>query len=89
MGVDGDELHLVRVALAELKKGADLAVSNKASLLVIGGVWRVLCLVQKAGWGVRALACRRAFEKTNFMSWTGMLTTHVAASKSRSWASVF
>ena len=39
MGVAGDELNLVRVALAELKKGADLAVSNKASLLVIGGVW--------------------------------------------------
>ena len=39
VGVAGDELHSSRVAFAELKKGADSATSNKASLLVTGGVW--------------------------------------------------
>ena len=38
MGVAGDVWHPARVEFAELKKGADLAASNEASLLVVGGV---------------------------------------------------
>ena len=39
MAVVGVGLHLLRVALAELKKGADLAVSKKVSSVMTWVVW--------------------------------------------------
>ena len=89
MKVAGDKLHLLRVALAELKKGADLAVSKKASSVVTCVVQQALYLVQEAGQGVEALACSGAFVKVKFKSWMGRSMAHVAALKSRSWALVF
>ena len=80
---------LLRVALAELKKGADLAVLRKASLVVTHVVWQVLHFVWKAGQDVEALACSGAFMKVRFKSWTGRLTTHASLWKSRSWALEF
>ena len=42
----------------------------------------------KAGQDVEAFACGGAFEKANFMLWTGILMTHAVVSKS-GWALVF
>ena len=67
MGVGGDEWHLVRVAFAQLKNGADLVTSKEVSSMVFSKHW--------TWW--------RLFEKANFMSWTGMSMTHAGALKSR------
>ena len=79
--VAGDRLHPLRVALVELKKGADLAVSKKVSSVVTDVVWQALHLVWKAGQGVEALVCSGAFVKVKFKLWTGRLMTHVAVLK--------
>ena len=59
--VAGDRLNPLRVALAELKRGADLSVSKKASLVVTQVVQQALRLVWKASGGVEAFACSGAF----------------------------
>ena len=89
MGVVGVGLHLLRVAFTELKKGADLAVSKKVSSVMTWVVWCVVCLVQKAGQGVEALASGGVFVMVKFKSWMGRSMLHDVASKSRSWALVF
>ena len=85
MAVSGERLHPLRVALVELEKGADLAVSKKASSVVMQVVWGAVHLVQKAGQGVEALACGGVFMKVKFKSWMGTLMPHAVALKSRSW----
>ena len=77
------------MVFAELKKGADLLVSNKVSLLMTGGVQQALCMAWEAGLGVEALAYGGAFKKVNVMLWRGILMTHVVVLMSRIWALVF
>ena len=89
VGVAGDEVHPMRAAFAELKKGTDSAASSRVLLLVTCVVQQVLHLAQKTGRVVEALACGGAFQKANFLSWAGILTTHKETSNSRSWVLVF
>ena len=78
----------MRLALADLKNGADLAASKEAPEMVEDRDWHKFHWFLKAGQGVGALPWWWSFEKANYISWTGASMTHVVALKSRSWALV-